>query len=165
VSERAVGALGSQDGELEDPDDPEHDDPDPEHDDPDPEHDDPEHDDPEHDDPEHDDPEHDDPEHDDPEHDDPDDDSDDDSDDGNRVVGGTPLAVLDFVVRSIVDEPESVVIEVDQRRGQLELIVSVAPSDTGKVIGRRGHVIQAIRTLVRAAGAQDGVDVSVEIAD
>jgi predicted RNA-binding protein YlqC (UPF0109 family) len=159
VSERAVGALGSQDGELEDPDDPEHDDPDPEHDDP--EHDDPEHDDPEHDDPEHDDPEHDDPEHDDPEHDDPDD----DSDDGNRVVGGTPLAVLDFVVRSIVDEPESVVIEVDQRRGQLELIVSVAPSDTGKVIGRRGHVIQAIRTLVRAAGAQDGVDVSVEIAD
>jgi predicted RNA-binding protein YlqC (UPF0109 family) len=154
VSERAVGALGSQDGELEDPDDPEHDDPDPEHDDP-------EHDDPEHDDPEHDDPEHDDPEHDDPEHDDPDD----DSDDGNRVVGGTPLAVLDFVVRSIVDEPESVVIEVDQRRGQLELIVSVAPSDTGKVIGRRGHVIQAIRTLVRAAGAQDGVDVSVEIAD
>ncbi len=136
MSERAVGALGSQDGEPEEEEDLGEDDPQghPE---------------------------------DDPSEDDEDDDDDDDEDDedGNRVAGGTPLAVLDYVVRSIVDEPESVFIEVDQRRGRTELTVSVAQSDTGKVIGRRGHVIQAIRTLVRAAGARDGVDVSVEIAD
>ena len=101
-----------------------------------------------------------------PDDDEPDDDeADDDDEDGNRARGGIPLAVLDFVVRSIVDDPESVFIEVDEHRGRVELTVSVAPSDTGKIIGRRGHVVQAIRTLVRAAGARSNMDVSVEIAD
>lgn len=88
-----------------------------------------------------------------------------DDDAGNRALGGIPLAVLDFVVRSIVDDPESVFIDADERRGRLELTVSVAPPDTGKVIGRRGHVVQAIRTLVGAAGARDNLVVLVEIAD
>lgn len=96
----------------------------------------------------------------------PEDEEPDDADeDGNRARGGIPLAVLDFVVRSIVDDPESVFIEVDEHRGKVGLTVSVAPSDTGKIIGRRGHVVQAIRTLVRAAGARSNMDVSVEIAD
>ncbi|MGH8997303.1 MAG: KH domain-containing protein [Acidimicrobiales bacterium] len=96
---------------------------------------------------------------------DPDLDLDEEGANGNRLVGGIPLAVLDFVVRSIVDDVESVVIDVDERRGRVDLQVSVAQSDMGKVIGRRGHVVQAIRTLVRAAGAREGVEAYVEIVD
>jgi predicted RNA-binding protein YlqC (UPF0109 family) len=70
-------------------------------------------------------------------------------------------AVLDYVARSIVDSPDDVDIEVDGSTLRLR----VARDDMGKVIGRRGRVAQAIRTVVRAAGAKDGADVFVDIAD
>ena len=45
------------------------------------------------------------------------------------------------------------------------LRLHVAPDDMGKVIGRRGRVAQAIRTVVRAAGAREGIEASVDIVD
>jgi hypothetical protein len=89
-----------------------------------------------------------------------------DVDEYNRVVGAIPRAVLEYVARELVDDPESVVVEMDEgRRGAVSLTLHVAPDDMGKVIGRRGRVAQAIRTVVRAAGAREGVDVVVDIAD
>jgi len=85
--------------------------------------------------------------------------------DGNRVVGAVPRAVLEYLAKSIVDDPDSVVVEVEQGRGGLSLRLHVAPSDMGRVIGRRGRVAQAIRTVVRAAGAKEGVDAEVDIVD
>ena len=87
-------------------------------------------------------------------------------DTGNRVVGAVPRGVLEYVARQIVDEPDAVVIEVDQGAGnRVDLRLHVAPEDMGKVIGKRGRVAQAIRTVVRAAGARDGVDATVDIVD
>jgi len=74
-------------------------------------------------------------------------------------------AVLDYLARQIVDEPDAVVIEASEARGGVKLSLHVAQSDMGKVIGRRGRVAQSIRTLVRAAGAAEGVDVLVDIVD
>ena len=45
------------------------------------------------------------------------------------------------------------------------LSLSVGPGDMGRVIGRRGRTAQAIRALVGAAGARDGVTTSVDIVD
>jgi hypothetical protein len=74
--------------------------------------------------------------------------------------------VLEFVAKSIVDDPDSVVIDMDEgRRGDLRLSLRVSPEDMGKVIGRRGRVAQAIRAVVRAAGAREGVEVAVDIVD
>ncbi len=78
---------------------------------------------------------------------------------------GAAGAVLDFVVRSIVDEPDAVRIEPEQDRRGVTLRVHVAPDDMGKVIGRRGRVAQAIRTLVRATAAKEGTEVNVDIVD
>jgi predicted RNA-binding protein YlqC (UPF0109 family) len=91
----------------------------------------------------------------------------DDEDDasGNRVPAGVATAVLDYVARAIVDDPESVVVEVEEGRHGVTLRLHVAPDDMGKVIGRRGRVAQAIRALVRAAGSRDGTDVQVDIVD
>ena len=97
--------------------------------------------------------------------DDDDDDDDDEVDDFNRVVGAMPKAVLEYVAKSIVDEPDSVTIDTDERRNGVMLSLHVAPDDMGKVIGRRGRVAQAIRTVVRAAGAKEGVEASVDIVD
>jgi uncharacterized protein len=98
----------------------------------------------------------------------PDDGFDDDDEDeasGNRIPAGVATAVLDYVARAIVDDPESVVVEVEEGRHGVTLRLHVAPDDMGKVIGRRGRVAQAIRALVRAAGARDAADVQVDIVD
>ncbi len=51
------------------------------------------------------------------------------------------------------------------RAGGVTLRLHVAPDDMGKVIGKRGRVAQAIRTVVRAAGAREGVEATVDIVD
>jgi predicted RNA-binding protein YlqC (UPF0109 family) len=87
---------------------------------------------------------------------------------GNQVTavdGGTPLAVLSYLARSLANEPDAVSIETEDRRGGLRLNLHVAPDDMGRVIGRRGRTAQAIRTVVNVAGAKDGVQASVDIVD
>jgi predicted RNA-binding protein YlqC (UPF0109 family) len=81
------------------------------------------------------------------------------------VDGGTPLAVLTYLAKSLSNDPESVVIDTDERRGGMRMSLHVAPDDMGRVIGRRGRTAQAIRTLVNVAGAKDGVQASVDIVD
>jgi predicted RNA-binding protein YlqC (UPF0109 family) len=95
-----------------------------------------------------------------------------DGDEGNQgnepndsFDGGTPLAVLNYLARSLSNDPDAVVIDTEERRGGLRLSLHVAPDDMGRVIGRRGRTAQAIRTLVNVAGAKDGVQASVDIVD
>jgi uncharacterized protein len=84
---------------------------------------------------------------------------------GNQATGGTPTAVLDYLARSLADEPDSVVVEAESRGSSVRLRVHVGPQDMGRVIGRRGRTAQALRTLVAAAGARDGVQTNVDIVD
>jgi len=93
------------------------------------------------------------------------DDVDYESGDVNTVSGSVPKSVLDYVARQIVDDPDSVVVESDGRGNRVDLRLHVAPDDMGKIIGKRGRVAQAIRTIVRAAGAREGVEASVDIVD
>ena len=85
---------------------------------------------------------------------------------GNRIVGGIPKGVLEYVARNIVDDPDGVFVETSERRqGEVELRLHVSPSDMGKVIGRRGRVAQALRQVVAAAGTKEGVRASLDIVD
>jgi len=77
----------------------------------------------------------------------------------------TAVAVLEYVCRAIVSQPDEVAVEVDDDGRRVELTVTVGDGDTGRVIGRRGRTAQAIRAVVRAAAARDGVEVDVEFAD
>jgi predicted RNA-binding protein YlqC (UPF0109 family) len=89
-----------------------------------------------------------------------------DNDRGDHdVPAPTATAVLGHIVRSIVDDPESVRVDAIEGRNRVRLEASVAPGDLGRVIGRRGRTAQSIRTLVRAAASRDGVDVDVEFVD
>lgn len=85
--------------------------------------------------------------------------------DDDAVDGGRAAAVLSFLASRLVDEPDAVRIETAENRQGIKLSLHVAPDDMGKVIGRRGRVAQSIRSVVRAAGARDGVDVFVDIVD
>ena len=93
---------------------------------------------------------------------DDDDEDEDDEVDGNRRPAATASAVLEYLVRQLVDEPDGVEVEVVQRSRGVQLEVRVAPGDMGRVIGKRGRTAQAIRTVTRAAAAKDSVDVNIE---
>ncbi|MGH9104547.1 MAG: KH domain-containing protein [Acidimicrobiales bacterium] len=89
------------------------------------------------------------------------------SDPYNRAPGGTARAVLEYIARRIVDEPDAVGVEtsVAGDRHPVRLRLEVAPDDVGRVIGRRGRTAQAIRAVTRAAAARDGEEVFIDIVD
>jgi predicted RNA-binding protein YlqC (UPF0109 family) len=91
-----------------------------------------------------------------------------DTDDVNEVgadKAATATAVLEFIAKSLAEDPSAVEIEVSERQGKVILSLSVGPNDMGRIIGRRGRTAQSIRALVGAAGARDGVTTSVDIVD
>jgi len=87
---------------------------------------------------------------------------------GRTPSAPTAVAVVDYLVRSLVDDPEAVVISQSdrRRRGRGVLIeVRTGPGDMGRVIGKAGKTAQAIRSVVRAAATRDGVEVDVDFVD
>lgn len=80
-------------------------------------------------------------------------------------AGATAKAVLEYVVSALVEDEQAVRVDIDDSRRTLQLEVRVGPDDMGRVIGRRGRVANAIRTLTRAAAARDGVEIDVEFVD
>jgi predicted RNA-binding protein YlqC (UPF0109 family) len=73
--------------------------------------------------------------------------------------------LLEFLVRSLVDEPDSVTVETAEEDDATVLELRVADDDAGYVIGRRGRTIGALRTVMRAAGASQDRRVLVDLVD
>jgi predicted RNA-binding protein YlqC (UPF0109 family) len=72
---------------------------------------------------------------------------------------------LAFIVKELVDHPDDVEIEEVEDDQGVVLELRVHAEDVGKVIGKRGRTAKALRALVRAAGALEDEDVTVEILD
>ena len=74
--------------------------------------------------------------------------------------------VVTYVVTQIVDDPDSVEVEiVPDGDDAIVAEVRTAKSDMGRVIGKRGRMAHAIRTVTRAAAVRDGVEVDIEFVD
>ena len=73
--------------------------------------------------------------------------------------------LLLYIARSLVEHPEQVSVTEVEEGDELTLQLRVAPEDMGKVIGRQGRVIKAIRTLARAAASSTNTHVDVELLD
>ena len=71
--------------------------------------------------------------------------------------------LVEYVARGLVEEPDKVTVtEIDQ--GNLIIYeLEVAPDDMGKIIGRQGRVVNALRSIVKAAAVRRGVRVNVEV--
>ncbi|MDP2858262.1 MAG: KH domain-containing protein [Bacillota bacterium] len=68
------------------------------------------------------------------------------------------------LTKSLVDDPSQVSVEeMADDRGEVVYEIRVAPDDMGKVIGRQGRVIKAIRTVAKAAAIRTGKRVNVEV--
>ena len=73
--------------------------------------------------------------------------------------------LLLFLARSLVDEPEKVEVESRETESRVDLTLRVAQGDMGKVIGRGGRIVKAIRTVMKAASVKENKRVNVEVAD
>ena len=75
------------------------------------------------------------------------------------------VAVLEHIVKSIVDDPDSVTVDEVTDEGKHRLDVRVGDGDLGRVIGRRGRTAASIRTVTRAAASKDDVEIDIEFLD
>ena len=73
--------------------------------------------------------------------------------------------LLLFLARALVDEPEKVEVSGKEMDSRVDLTLRVAPNDMGRVIGRNGRTIKAIRAVVKAASVPMNKRVNVEVAD
>ena len=73
--------------------------------------------------------------------------------------------LLEWLARQLVDEPDAVSVESEEREDAVVLRLRVAPEDVGKVIGRQGRIARALRSVVRAAGARADQRYLLEIVD
>ena len=98
-----------------------------------------------------------------------DDDFDDDDDEvggaGNRVGGARARESVEHIARHLVDDPDGVFVDANERGDNVTLLIHASPGDLGRIIGKRGRVIQAVRQVARAAGSTEGVRVTVDVAE
>lgn len=73
--------------------------------------------------------------------------------------------LLLVLARSLVDEPERVGVAGTESDSRVDLELRVAPDDMGRIIGRQGRTIRAIRSVVKAASVKLGKRVNVEVPD
>jgi predicted RNA-binding protein YlqC (UPF0109 family) len=71
--------------------------------------------------------------------------------------------LIEYISRSLVDDPDQVRITQTQGAQAAIFSLSVAPGDAGKIIGRQGRIINAMRILVRVAAAKEGKNAVLEL--
>ncbi len=73
--------------------------------------------------------------------------------------------VIEMIVKALVDDSESVDIREVEQRGATLIEVRVAPNDVGKIIGKQGRTIRALRSLARIAGTKKNRRYLLEIVE
>lgn len=73
--------------------------------------------------------------------------------------------LLEYIIPNIVNHPEDVVITETESNGVLNLSIKVNPEDMGRVIGKSGKVIKAIRQIGRIIAIKKGIRVNIDVVD
>lgn len=71
--------------------------------------------------------------------------------------------LVEFIVKGLVDQPDAVEVRAIEGEQTFVLEVKVSPDDVGKIIGKHGRIVNALRTVVRAAAVRTGKRVTIEI--
>ncbi len=71
--------------------------------------------------------------------------------------------LVETIVKELVKEKDQVEIEESRNNGEVNIIIHVAESDKGRVIGVRGNIINSIRTIARSAAIKENVKVNIKI--
>ncbi len=72
---------------------------------------------------------------------------------------------LQYIISAIVDDPDAVKIEEKEEDGMLNLVVTVAKDDMGKIIGKEGKVIRSIRNIMKIKAMKHDVRINITLAE
>lgn len=72
-------------------------------------------------------------------------------------------ALIEFIAKSLVDDPTQVYVTERDQRKDINIQLSVAEEDMGRVIGRHGRVANAMRILLRIAASRKGIRATLDI--
>ena len=73
------------------------------------------------------------------------------------------LSLVEAIAKSLVNNPDAVEVREIPRENEVVIELKVAPEDMGKVIGKKGRIAKALRTVVKAAATKANKKVAVEI--
>ncbi|NCN87742.1 MAG: KH domain-containing protein [Candidatus Pacebacteria bacterium] len=73
--------------------------------------------------------------------------------------------LLEYLLIHLVDYPEDVVVEENETERGFEYLLKVNPEDMGRVIGKRGAVIESIRSIAKVRAVKEGIRVFIKIED
>lgn len=71
--------------------------------------------------------------------------------------------LIEYIAKTIADHPDEIVATETEEEDRIVIRLEVAQDDKGKIIGRQGRVVQAMRTLLRVAAVKRGTRVTLEI--
>lgn len=72
---------------------------------------------------------------------------------------------LEYLVKNLVDQPENVVVNCTEKENMFLIQLRVSSGDIGKVVGRKGHTINALRTILMSVCARQGLRVQLELVE
>ncbi len=73
--------------------------------------------------------------------------------------------LLEFIIKGLVEKPKQIKINEEQSETEINFSLTVAPEDMGKIIGKNGQIIRAIRALLRASSGAQGKRVNLNLAE
>jgi predicted RNA-binding protein YlqC (UPF0109 family) len=79
------------------------------------------------------------------------------------MKGETVKELVEYIARSLVDDPMQVMVRQEKNGGKIYLELRVAQNDMGRIIGKSGKVANAIRVLLRVAAARENKQVNLDV--
>lgn len=73
------------------------------------------------------------------------------------------VELVEYIAKSLVDDPNSVNVTSKKEEDELNIYLTVAEKDMGKVIGKQGRIAKAIRSILKATSLRENIRVSLEI--
>lgn len=71
--------------------------------------------------------------------------------------------LVEVIVKELIEDKDALVIEETENQGEVDILIKVSEQDKGRVIGRGGNIINAIRTIARSAAIKENVKVNIKI--
>lgn len=79
--------------------------------------------------------------------------------------GQTLKELIEYIARSLVDDPEQVQVQLERSAGKNRIELRVAKDDMGRVIGKSGRVANSMRVLLRVAAAREGKQATLDVVE
>lgn len=73
------------------------------------------------------------------------------------------VELVEYIAKSLVDDPDSVNVRSQREDDELNIYLTVAENDMGKVIGKQGRIAKAIRSILKATSLKENIKVNLEI--